>query len=116
MRQADNARAKTELLRVECERLRQETSATTQRTLASNQHKFTQRLSDIHYWRTELEQALTSNETETCLLLEGKFKLEQDLQATQLPLDVATSCLGYRLGRIAIDNVHDQVEIELNNV
>lgn len=103
-------------MRDECERLRQETSATTQRTQAANEHKFSQRVRDIQFWRSELEEALALNQTETNLLLQSKEKLEYALQSTQLPLNVATRCLGYRQGRTAIDNVHDQVEIQLHNV
>ncbi len=63
-----------------------------------------------------MEEALSINHTEMTLLLGDKDKLELALQTTQLPLDIANSCIVLRQSRVAIDNVHDQVEIELHKV
>ena len=103
-------------MRAECNRLRQETDATTLRTQETNSHKFSQRIQDITFWKSEIETCLSENESETGVLLEHKERLEEALQATRFPLEVANGCLGYREKRVNIDNVHDQVEIELKRV
>ena len=113
---AEQERAAAERLRAECERLRKETDATTLRTQQSIDHKFSQRLRDIDFWKQELDRKLSENAAETELLLERKERLEKALAATQFPLDVAQSCLSYREKRMTIDLVHDEVEIQLLKV
>jgi len=43
----------------------------------------------------------------------SKKQLEQAHVATQLPFEVATTCLKHREGRLSIDLVHDDVEVQL---
>ena len=50
------------------------------------------------------------------MLLERKDELEKALASTKFPLEVASSCLGYRESRIGVDMVHDDVEIGLVKV
>ena len=113
---AEQERSSAEQLRAECQRLREETHATTIRTQQANAHKFTQRIRDISFWKQELETALNENDSETTQLLEKKERLEQALEATRFPLEVANSCLTYREKRVSIDLVHDEVEIHLTKV
>lgn len=113
---AEKERAASERLRAECERLRRETEATTVRTQRNIEHKLSQRLRDINFWKEELENKLANNAEETKLLLERKEQLEKALMSTQFPLEVASSCLGYREKRIGPDMVHDDVEIGLVKV
>ena len=113
---AENERAASERLRAECERLRKETEATTTRTQRSNEHKLSQRLRDINFWKDELQTKLAENAEETSVLLERKDELEKALASTKFPLEVASSCLGYRESRIGVDRVHDDVEIGLVKV
>ena len=103
-------------MRAECQRLREETHVTTIRTQQANAHKFSQRIRDISFWKQELETALNENDNETKQLLEKKERLEQALDATRFPLQVANSCLSYREKRVSIDLVHDGVEISLTKV
>lgn len=113
---AEKERAAAERLRAECERLRRETEATTARTQRNIEHKLSQRLRDIGFWKEELETKLAENVEETKLLLGRKDELEKALTSTQFPLEVASSCLGYREKRIGNDKVHDDVEIGLVKV
>ena len=113
---AEMERAAAERLRAECERLRKETEATTIRTQQSIDHKFSQRLGEIDFWKAELEEKLEENAAETELLLERKEQLEMALAATALPLEVSSNCLAYRENRISIDLVNDDVEKQLQQV
>lgn len=113
---AEQERAASERLRAECERLRKETEATTARTQRSNEHKLSQRLRDISFWKEELGSKLDENAQEIKLLLKRKEELEKALVATKFPLEVASSCLNYREKRIGTDMVHDDVEIGLVKV
>ena len=113
---AEQERAAAERLRAECERLRKETDATTRRTQQSNDHKFSQRIRDIEFWKEELGRKLSDTAVETDLLLERKENLEKALAATQFPMEVAQSCLSLREKRMAIDLVRDDVEIQLQKV
>ena len=113
---AEQERAAAERLRAECHRLRKETDASTARTQQDVQHKFSQRLRDIQFWKSELEQKLTDNASETEELLQRKERLEQALVDTQFPLEVAKTCLGLRQQRTSTDLVRDDVEIHLLKV
>jgi tektin-1 len=110
---AEKERAAAERLRAECERLRKETDATTTRTQQDTAHKFSQRLRDVDFWKTELQCKLADNGKETELQLQRKEQLEQALVSTQFPLEVAQTCLGLREQRTAIDLVQDDVEVQL---
>ncbi len=109
---AELERAAAERLRAECDRLSRETEATTTRTQLTNEHKFSQRIRDIDFWKQELEKKLEENAKETDLLLIEKGKLEAALIDTQFPLEVANRCLEFRTHREKIDLVHDTVEIQ----
>ena len=113
---AEKERAAAERLRAECQRLRKETDATTARTQQDTAHKFSQRLRDVEFWKTELQQKLSDNGSETKLLLGRKEQLEQALVSTQFPLEVAQTCLRLREQRTGIDLVQDDVETQLFKV
>ena len=113
---AEKERAAAERLRAECQRLRKETDATTARTQQDTTHKFSQRLRDVDFWKTELQRKLADNRNETEILLQRKEQLEQALVSTQFPLEVAKTCLCLREQRTAIDLVQDDVEMQLLKV
>ena len=113
---AEKERAAAERLRAECERLRRETDATTARTQQDTEHKFSQRLRDVEFWKTELQRKLADNGNETEILLQRKEQLEHALVGTQFPLEVAQTCLSLREQRTAIDLVQDDVELQLFKV
>lgn len=113
---AEKERAASERLRAECDRLCKETEASTTRTQRSNEHKLSQRLFDIGFWKEELGNKLEENVQEITLLLDGKEQLEKALISTRFPLEVASNCLTCREKRISTDVVHDDVEIGLVKV
>ena len=113
---AERERAAAERLRAECERLRRETDATTVRTQRDTAHKFSQRLRDVDFWKSELQQKLADTAAETGSLLRRKERLEEALAAAQFPLEVAQTCLGLREQRTAVDLVQDDVELQLHKV
>ena len=115
-KQSEKERISSERLRAECERLRKETEDTTRRTQRDVEHKFSQRINNINFWKEELEAKLNATVAEIGAVLDYKAQLEQALQSTSFPLEVAKSCLVFREKRVGIDLVHDEVEIQLMKV
>ena len=114
--QSEKERAYSERLRAECERLCKETEDTTRRTQRDVEHKLSQRISDINFWKAELETKLRELTNEIEAVKESKNQLEQALLNTNFPLEVAKKCLAFREKRVGIDLVHDEVEIQLMKV
>jgi hypothetical protein len=113
---AEKERAAAERLREECERLRRETDATIVRNQHDTAHKFSQRLRDVDFWKSELQRKLADNASETEVLVQRRERLEEALASTQFPLEVAQTCLSLREQRTAIDLVQDDVEMQLLKV
>ncbi|CAI8047649.1 Tektin-1 [Geodia barretti] len=110
---AEKERAAAERLRAECVRLRRETDATIARNQHDTAHKFSQRLRDVDFWKSELQRKLADNASETEVLVHRRERLEEALASTQFPLEVAQTCLSLRQQRTAIDLVQDDVEMQL---
>jgi len=110
---AEQNRTSSEIIRDESARLANETHITTMKTQSDVNKKIEQRLNDINFWKSELDRQFQETEDEIQKMLEYKGRLEVALGATQLPLHIATECLQNREKRIAIDLVHDDVEIQL---
>ena len=113
---SDIERHTSERLRAECERLRQEAEDTTARSQRDVNHKFSQRLNNIRFWKDELEEKLREIAAEAESVQDRKKELEKALHATKFPLEVAQSCLSFREQRTGVDLVHDEVEIQLMKV
>ena len=103
-------------LRNEAERLRCETADRTRRTQNDINSKLQDRIENITYWKTEVDRQLQKTDQEIANLMSSKKQLEQAHVATQLPYEVATTCLKHREGRLSIDLVHDDVEVQLLKV
>ena len=103
-------------LRLESERLRCETADRTRRTQNDINAKLQDRIENITYWKTEVDRQLQKTDQEIANLMASKKQLEQAHVATQLPFEVATTCLKHREGRLSIDLVHDDVEVQLLKV
>jgi len=110
---AEQKRTSSEIIRDESARLANETHITTMKTQSDVNKKIEQRLNDINFWKSELDRQFQETEDEIQKMLEYKERLEVALGATQLPLHIAMECLQNREKRIAIDLVHDDVEIQL---
>ena len=110
---AENERSAAERLWDESERVLQETQARTEKAQADVNMKLSQRIRDVHFWKSEVEGKIEEISKEIESLSSSKEQLEFALQASQTPLEVTRCCLSYRENRKAIDLVHDDVEIQL---
>ena len=115
-RQSETERTRSERLRSECERLSSEVEQTTVRVQKEVEHKLSQRISDIHFWKEELDKKIKDVSNEIDAVINFKIELEKAIEATNFPLEVTKRCLMYREKRQAIDLVHDEVEIQLMKV
>jgi len=110
---AEQERKHGEIIRDESQRLMRETEITTIKTQKDVNKKIEQRLDDISFWKKELARQHKETEDEIQHMLQYKKRLELALTATQIPFQVACECIQNRKNRIAIDLVHDDVEIQL---
>lgn len=113
---AERDRAGAERLRAETGRMCKAVDAQTVQTRGDVENKLSGRVRDIKFWKEELERKIAENSAETELLCDAKANLEETLRSTNFPHEVATACLSYREGRMGIDLVHDDVEIQLKKV
>lgn len=112
----EKERATAERLRDECSRLRTETALLTHRTQTDVNKKLEYRISDITYWKTELEKQHAETVAEIKALQAFIGRLEKALAATERPLNVSKQCLEYRERRVKVDLVHDNVETHISKV
>eukprot|EP00112_Aurelia_sp_Birch-Aquarium-sp1_P006557 Seg1721.4 transcript_id=Seg1721.4/GoldUCD/mRNA.D3Y31 product=Tektin-1 protein_id=Seg1721.4/GoldUCD/D3Y31 len=110
---AERERKTAEMIRDESARLKHEVHITTIKTQSDVNKKLDQRITDVKFWKSELDRLHGETDDEINTLLHYKDRLERALDATQLPLQVAKQCLANREERVAIDLVHDDVEIQL---
>ncbi|XP_001631355.2 tektin-1 [Nematostella vectensis] len=110
---AEKERAAAERLRDESERLRVEIEVRTVETQEDVNKKLDQRITDINFWKSELDRNQSETEEEINMMLNFKARLERALADTELPLMIAQQCLMNREKRIKIDLVHDNVEMQL---
>ena len=113
---AERDRAGAERLKAETVRMCRAVDVQTSKTRTDVENKLAGRVRDIKFWKEELERKIGENSAETDLLCNAKAILEETLRATNFPHEVANACLSYREGRIGIDLVHDDVEIQLKKV
>lgn len=110
---ADCERQQAERLIAESDRLKNETAKRTEKTQADVDKKLDQRLTDIKYWKQELDDKLEGLTHEIEYLDAFKQRVDKALQATEEPLHIARMCLANREKRVGIDLVHDDVQKEL---
>ena len=113
---AEKERQIAERIRDETNRLVVETDQTTVKTQSDVDKKLDQRLTDVSYWKAELDRQHVETNGEIENLLKFKARLEQAIVDTEIPLKVASDCLVIREERVKIDNVHDDVEVQLLKV
>ncbi|NP_999787.1 tektin A1 [Strongylocentrotus purpuratus] len=98
----------------ESKQLSNETHALTMRTQADVTKKLGDRMNDINFWKFELNREIEEMIEETDLLCAQKKRLENALDATEVPLKIARDNLTCRSRRQDIDLVGDRVEMALN--
>ncbi|XP_006146500.1 tektin-4 [Tupaia chinensis] len=111
--QAFAGRSQSEQQRHESRQLAAETEALAQRSQQDCTRSVGARLQDTHCWKAELQRQVDELVAETDLLLAQKRRLERALDATALPLSLATDNLQCRERRQHPDLVRDPVEMEL---
>jgi len=112
-RNAEHERKTAEMIRDESVRLANETHLTTIKTQNDVNKKLDQRLSDVSFWKQELDRQFKETDEEIESMLSYKNRLETALAATEDPLMVTKTCLMNRTERLGVDLVHDDVEIQL---
>ncbi|VDP81012.1 unnamed protein product [Echinostoma caproni] len=112
-RSAEKEREFAQGLQNECDRFIEEAAKRTEKTLRDVDKKIEQRISDIKYWKSEVNKKLQDVTEETEKLNEYHIRLKKALDATEEPLHITQQCILTREGRTGIDLVHDDVQKEL---
>jgi len=110
---SDRVRSGSERVRLDTNRLCREVDDKTKRTQSDVGKKLGDRIGDIQFWKTEVNNETDSMLTEIESLNRAKAVLEKALAETENPLHIAQECLYNREKRQGIDLVHDNVEREL---
>ncbi|OWK04916.1 TEKT2 [Cervus elaphus hippelaphus] len=117
---AERQRDASHQIRQEARVLRRETNNQTIWDEHDNRTRLAERIDTVNRWKEMLDKCLTDLDAEIDALAQagsqGRMKesAEQNLQAKNLPLDVAIECLTLRESRRDIDVVKDPVEEELH--
>ncbi|KAM5247158.1 tektin-2 [Ctenodactylus gundi] len=111
---AEGQRNASHQIRQEARVLRNETSNQTLWDEHDNRTRLAERIDTVTRWKEMLDKCLTDLDAEIDALTQMKDIAEQNLQAKNLPLDVAIECLTLRESRRDIDVVQDPVEDELH--
>ncbi|GAB1288920.1 Tektin-2 [Apodemus speciosus] len=110
---AERQRDASHQIRQEARILRNETNNQTVWDEHDNRTRLAERIDTVNRWKEMLDKCLTDLDAEIDSLTQAKESAEQNLQAKNLPLDVAIECLTLRESRRDIDVVKDPVEEEL---
>lgn len=113
---SESWRNSAERLRADTARLVQDKDQLTYRTQEESSKNLGERVSDITFWKSELQHEIENQIAETNAMTEVKKRLERALAETEGPLQVAQECLYHRERRQGIDLVHDNVEKSLLRV
>ncbi|XP_049731890.1 tektin-2 isoform X1 [Elephas maximus indicus] len=111
---AERQRDASHQIRQEARVLRNETNNQTIWDEHDNRTRLAERIDTVNRWKEMLDKCLTDLDAEIDALTQMKESAEQNLQAKNLPLDVAIECLTLRDRRRDIDVVNDTVEDELH--
>ncbi|XP_057605325.1 tektin-2 [Hippopotamus amphibius kiboko] len=111
---AERQRDASHQIRQEARVLRNETNNQTVWDEHDNRTRLAERIDTVNRWKEMLDKCLTDLDAEIDALTQMKESAEQNLQAKNLPLDVAIECLTLRESRRDIDVVKDPVEEELH--
>ncbi|KFO24332.1 Tektin-2 [Fukomys damarensis] len=121
---AEQQRNASHQIRQEARVLRNETNNQTIWDEHDNRTRLAERIDTVNRWKEILDKCLTDLDAEIDALTQArsqgwgqntmKDSAEQNLQAKNLPLDVAIECLTLRESRRDIDVVQDPVENELH--
>ena len=113
---SDRVRSGAERVRLDTNRLVREVDDRTRNTQGDVGKKLGERLGDINFWKTEVNNEIDCMISEIDALVKSKQVLEKTLAETENPLHIAQECLYNREKRQGIDLVHDDVEKQLIRV
>ncbi|XP_006777366.1 PREDICTED: tektin-2 [Myotis davidii] len=111
---AERQRNASHQIRQEARILRNETNNQTIWDEHDNRTRLEERVNTVNRWKEMLDKCLTDLDAEIDALTQMKESAEKNLQAKNLPLDVAIQCLTLRDSRRDVDVVRDPVEEELH--
>ena len=115
-RSSDLTRGAAQRLRNENVRICHDTDAKTVKNQQESSKNLGNRLSDINFWKSEVNHELDEMGKEINDVTNWKKRTEQALKETEGPLQIAEQCLFNRENRQGIDLVNDTVEKELQRV
>lgn len=107
---ADVNRQHAERLRNDAVRLMRQTDERTAQGQRDAGFRLGERLTDVTFWRTELQTELERLLAELAQLSDTRRKAARALADLEPPLHVAQECMYHREGRQGIERVHDDVE------
>lgn len=118
--EADTNRNHSERLRFDAVRLMRETDEKTSQGQRDAGRRIGERITDITFWRNELNTELEKLVAEAARLSDVKRIVAKALQDLEAPLHIAQECLYHRETRKGNELVHDAVEksllIEIDNL
>ncbi|XP_073903245.1 tektin-1 isoform X2 [Castor canadensis] len=107
---AEAQRSRSERLVAESQRLVDEIDKSTRQSQSDVNKKLEQRLEEVRFWKTELDDKLEQLAHETEDLLTYKTRLEKALESFKEPLHITERCLEYRLNRSAKYNLEKDLK------
>lgn len=100
-------------MRSDAVRLMRQTDEKTTQSQRDAGRRLGERLTDLTFWRNELNTELEKLLSENALLSDTRRKTNKALQDLDPPLHIAQECLYHRESRQGINKVHDNVEKSL---
>lgn len=113
--ESDTNRHQSERLRNDAVRLMRQTEEQTSHGQREAGRRLGERLTDLTFWRNELNIELEKVISEYSLLADMKRRTTKALEDLDPPLKVTEECLYFRENRQGIEKVHDVVEKTLLN-
>lgn len=108
--EADANRNFSERVRADACRVMRETDEFTNASQREVGRRVGERLSDLSFWRSELQSELEKMINESNMLQDSRRTLEKSIQDLEAPLHIAQECLYQRENRTGVDLAHDEVE------
>ncbi|XP_014226826.1 tektin-2-like [Trichogramma pretiosum] len=78
-----------------------------------NNHKLSDRVTELSRWRGNFESVLDALSKEIDLLIEERADTEKELELLDHPLQIANRCIGKRNNRTSSEITYDDVDVQL---
>lgn len=117
---ADSNQNHSEHMRSDIVRLLRQTDEKTEQGQRDAGFRIGERITDVTFWRNELNTELEKLVTETKLLADIRRNIAKAEQDLEVPLHIGQECLYHRESRQGVEKTHDNVErsllIEIDNL